>query len=83
MEKLNLPNMDEAIFNMGVGVDRDWEACYDLTAPPCFALAAQAVEIYWQLRGEGGERQVQGAQTGLTHNNSGMGEHLVIIYGAE
>jgi acetyl-CoA C-acetyltransferase len=41
VEKLSLPNMDEAIFNMGMGVDRDWEACYGLTAPPCFALAAQ------------------------------------------
>lgn len=41
VEKLNLPNMDEALFNMGTGVDRDWEACYGLTAPPCFALAAQ------------------------------------------
>jgi len=41
VEKLNLPNMDEALFNMGAGVDRDWEACYGLTAPPCFALAAQ------------------------------------------
>lgn len=42
VEKLNLPNMDEAIFNMGAGVDRDWEACYGVTAPPSFALAAQA-----------------------------------------
>ena len=42
VEKLNLPNMDEALFNMGAGVDRDWEACYGVTAPPCFALAAQA-----------------------------------------
>jgi len=41
VEKLNLPTMDEAIFNLGTGVDRDWEACYGLTAPPCFALAAQ------------------------------------------
>lgn len=42
VEKLNLPDMDEALFNMGTGVDRDWEACYGVTAPPCFALAAQA-----------------------------------------
>lgn len=40
-EKLNLPNMSEAILNMGTGVDRDWEACFGLTAPPSFALAAQ------------------------------------------
>jgi len=43
---------------------------------------AQAAEIYWQLRQEAGERQVPGARFGLTHNNSGMGEHLVVIYGA-
>jgi acetyl-CoA C-acetyltransferase len=41
VEKLNQPAAEEAILNMGTGVDRDWEACYGLTAPPCFALAAQ------------------------------------------
>jgi len=41
VEKLNQPATDEAILNMGAGVDREWEACHGLTAPPCFALAAQ------------------------------------------
>lgn len=41
VEKLNQPLAEEAILNMGAGVDRDWEACHGLTAPPCFALAAQ------------------------------------------
>ena len=41
MEKLNQPSGDEAILNMGTGVDREWEAAFGLTAPPCFALAAQ------------------------------------------
>ena len=41
VEKLNQPRGEEAILNMGTGVDREWEACYGLTAPPCFALAAQ------------------------------------------
>ena len=41
VEKLNQPVGDEAILNMGAGVDREWEACHGLTAPPCFALAAQ------------------------------------------
>jgi acetyl-CoA C-acetyltransferase len=41
VEKLNQPVSDEAILNMGTGVDREWEACHGLTAPPCFALAAQ------------------------------------------
>jgi acetyl-CoA C-acetyltransferase len=41
VEKLNQPGVDEALLNMGTGVDREWEACYGLTAPPCFALAAQ------------------------------------------
>jgi len=44
---------------------------------------AQAVEAFWQLRGEAGERQVPEAHIGLTHNNSGMGEHVVMIYGRE
>src|SRR5215510_14822016 len=42
VEKLNVPTPDEAILNMGAGVDREWEAAHGLTAPPCFALAAQA-----------------------------------------
>src|SRR5262249_57661025 len=42
VEKLNVPTGDEAILNMGTGVDREWEAAHGLTAPPCFALAAQA-----------------------------------------
>ena len=42
VEKLNVPSPDEAILNMGTGVDREWEAAHGLTAPPCFALAAQA-----------------------------------------
>ena len=42
VEKLNVPTPDEALLNMGTGVDREWEAAHGLTAPPCFALAAQA-----------------------------------------
>ncbi|MGH7340262.1 MAG: beta-ketoacyl synthase N-terminal-like domain-containing protein, partial [Candidatus Rokuibacteriota bacterium] len=38
VEKLNQPSGDEAILNMGTGVDREWEASFGLTAPPCFAL---------------------------------------------
>jgi acetyl-CoA C-acetyltransferase len=41
VEKLNQPSADEAVLNMGTGVDREWEAAFGLTAPPCFALAAQ------------------------------------------
>src|SRR3989440_551503 len=193
-EKLNQPTGDEAILNMGTGVDREWEAAFGLTAPPCFALAAQrhmaaygtteeqlamvgvknhnhaaknpnahfnkgatldqvlcsrmiatplrlymcspitdgaaavilaseeragafvasgrsayggdvvvnprggligcghplgatgvaqAAEAFVQLRDEAGARQVPGAAIGLTHNNSGMGEHVVMIYGKE
>ncbi|MBI4608870.1 MAG: thiolase domain-containing protein, partial [Candidatus Rokubacteria bacterium] len=41
VEKLTQPVGEEAILNMGAGVDREWEACHGLTAPPCFALAAQ------------------------------------------
>src|SRR5438132_9231587 len=41
VEKLNQPSSDEAILNRGTGVDRGWEASFGLTAPPCFALAAQ------------------------------------------
>src|SRR5438445_13309985 len=41
VEKLNQPSGEEAILNMGTGVDREWEASFGLPAPPCFALAAQ------------------------------------------
>src|SRR5207237_3791070 len=44
---------------------------------------AQAAEVFSQLRGEAGARQVPAASVGLTHNNSGMGEHVVMIYGRE
>lgn len=44
---------------------------------------AQAAEAFWQLRGEAGARQVSDARVGLTHNNSGMGEHVVMIFGRE
>jgi acetyl-CoA acetyltransferase len=44
---------------------------------------AQAAEVVSQLRGEAGARQVPDAAIGLTHNNSGMGEHIVMIYGKD
>src|SRR5439155_1760251 len=44
---------------------------------------AQAAEVYAQLRGEAGARQAPNAAIGLTHNNSGMGEHVVMIYGRD
>ena len=47
VEKLNQPSGDEAILNMGAGVDREWEAAFGLTAPPCFALAAQRHMAAW------------------------------------
>jgi len=44
---------------------------------------AQAAEVFAQLRGEAGARQVADPAIGLTHNNSGMGEHVVMIYGTD
>src|SRR4029453_17998225 len=44
---------------------------------------AQASEAFWQRRGEAGARQVPGARIALTHNNSGMGEHVVMVYGRD
>ncbi|MFZ4515125.1 MAG: thiolase family protein [Acidimicrobiia bacterium] len=35
---------------------------------------AQMCEIFWQVRGEAGARQVDGAQIGLTHNVGGNGQ---------
>ena len=35
---------------------------------------AQLCEIFWQLRGEAGERQVDNANIGLTHNVGGNGQ---------
>jgi acetyl-CoA C-acetyltransferase len=39
---------------------------------------AQAVEVVRQLRGDAGERQVKGAQLGLTHNIGGTGASAVV-----
>ncbi len=33
---------------------------------------AQICEIFWQLRGEAGQRQVSGAKVGLTENGGGV-----------
>jgi len=35
-------------------------------------------EITRQLRGEAGERQVPGAQIGLTHNVGGIGQYCFV-----
>ncbi|MEN4017520.1 MAG: thiolase domain-containing protein [Methanobacterium sp.] len=39
---------------------------------------AQAAEIVWQLRGEAGKRQVEGAEIGMTHNIGGTGGTAVV-----
>jgi len=41
---------------------------------------AHAVEIFWQMRGEAGPRQVPKADIALSHVNSGPGEHHIVIY---
>ncbi len=35
---------------------------------------AQLCEVFWQVRGEAGDRQVEGASIGLTHNVGGNGQ---------
>ena len=40
--------------------------------------AGQVVEIWQQLRGEAGDRQVTDARTGLTHNVGGTGQTCVV-----
>lgn len=42
VEKLNTPVPAETFLNMMCGIDREWEGAFGLTAPPVFALAAQA-----------------------------------------
>lgn len=42
---------------------------------------AQVLEIFHQLRGEAGKRQVNGAEIGLTHNMSGaIAQQIVMIF---
>ncbi|VVC03049.1 3-ketoacyl-CoA thiolase [Candidatus Burarchaeum australiense] len=38
----------------------------------------QIAEIVWQLRGQAGDRQVKGAEVGLTHNVGGSGATCVV-----
>lgn len=38
----------------------------------------QAVEVVWQLRGDAKERQVRGADVGMTHNVGGSGSTAVV-----
>ncbi len=41
---------------------------------------AHATEIFLQMRGEAGPRQVPGAKIALSHTNSGPGEHHILIF---
>ena len=44
---------------------------------------SQVVELWEQLRGEAGERQVEGARIGLTHNMGGIGTVVLVnIFGS-
>ena len=38
---------------------------------------AQVVELVWQLRGEAGERQVEGAEKGFSLNFGGFGNNVL------
>ncbi|MBY9014317.1 MAG: acetyl-CoA acetyltransferase [Candidatus Lokiarchaeota archaeon] len=40
---------------------------------------AQVVELVWQIRGEAGKRQVDGAETGITCNFGGFGNNIISI----
>ena len=40
---------------------------------------SQVVELVWQLRGESGKRQVDGAKSGITCNFGGFGNNIVSI----
>lgn len=45
---------------------------------------AQAAEIIWQLRGDAGKRQVDGAEIGMTHNIGGTGGTVAVhIFGRD
>jgi acetyl-CoA acyltransferase len=41
---------------------------------------AQCAELVWQLRGEAGQRQVEGASVALQHNIGLGGAAVVILY---
>ena len=40
---------------------------------------AQVVELIWQLRGQAGKRQVEGAETGISCNFGGFGNNIISI----
>lgn len=42
---------------------------------------AQVVELFWQLQGEAGKRQVDGAERGITCNFGGFGNNIISIIG--
>lgn len=42
---------------------------------------AQCAELVWQLRGEAGKRQVEGAKIALQHNYGIGGAAVVTMYG--
>jgi acetyl-CoA C-acetyltransferase len=40
---------------------------------------AQVVELFWQLQGEAGKRQIEGAKRGITCNFGGFGNNIISI----
>lgn len=40
---------------------------------------AQVVELFWQLQGEAGKRQIEGAEKGITCNFGGFGNNILSI----
>jgi acetyl-CoA C-acetyltransferase len=40
---------------------------------------AQVVELFWQLQGEAGKRQIEGAEKGITCNFGGFGNNIISI----
>jgi acetyl-CoA C-acetyltransferase len=40
---------------------------------------AQVVELFWQLQGEAGKRQIEGAKRGITCNFGGFGNNIISV----
>ena len=55
-------------------------AAWPASARPCPAQAiAQVCELVWQLRGEAGDRQVEGARVGVTANKGLFGHGSSVL----
>ncbi len=70
---------EEGMFELGSDISVNTSGGLKACGHPVGATGIkQVAEVFWQLRGEAGERQIPDAEIGLTHNVGGSGATVVV-----